>query len=365
MKYIVYKTTNKVNNFIYIGVHKTSYPETFDGYLGCGVRINKPSTYENVKTAFQLAVKTFGVHNFYRETLAVFDHAEDAYLLEELLVNEQFLARSDVYNMILGGQQNYAKGRVINEYDIDTGKFIKSYTTCVQAAEELHVSPQVISRAALSYYQVKGRCFSYIKADVIDTSLYINKNKAKNVYRYLKSGAFDCEFNSLSSAAQHTLDISVGYAQKAAVFGYCIKDTYYLSFTKESTFDIAKSKQIQNRSVYRYDKHGNFSKSYTTQKEAELDNKYSNITKAVKNKTLDVNGWYWSLEKLPKFNVPIKKDNRKVAQLDDNNNILKTWDSVNQCAKEVGTAVKNVLRGNYSKHKGYIYKYIDIEKGVN
>ena len=46
MKYIVYKTTNLINNYIYIGVHKTQDPNIFDSYIGCGVYINKPYTYE-------------------------------------------------------------------------------------------------------------------------------------------------------------------------------------------------------------------------------------------------------------------------------------------------------------------------------
>lgn len=37
MKYIVYKTTCLVNSKIYIGYHRTSNPEVFDGYLGCGL----------------------------------------------------------------------------------------------------------------------------------------------------------------------------------------------------------------------------------------------------------------------------------------------------------------------------------------
>jgi hypothetical protein len=44
MKYIVYLTTNIINNKIYIGVHGTNNPDIFDGYLGCGVNINIPSS---------------------------------------------------------------------------------------------------------------------------------------------------------------------------------------------------------------------------------------------------------------------------------------------------------------------------------
>jgi hypothetical protein len=39
-KYIVYCTTNLVNNKIYIGVHKTTNPSVFDGYIGNGVYVS-------------------------------------------------------------------------------------------------------------------------------------------------------------------------------------------------------------------------------------------------------------------------------------------------------------------------------------
>ena len=76
-KYIVYLTTNKVNNKIYIGVHKTLTPDKFDGYIGCGILINEPNTYSKPKTHFQYAVKKHGVSNFNREILAIFDTAEE------------------------------------------------------------------------------------------------------------------------------------------------------------------------------------------------------------------------------------------------------------------------------------------------
>jgi hypothetical protein len=103
MKYIVYCTTNIINKYIYIGWHKTKNPDEFDGYIGNGIYITQPSTYAHPKTKFAYAVKEFGPKNFIRNTIAVFDSLEEATSLEEYIVNEEFLQRSDVYNMVLGG----------------------------------------------------------------------------------------------------------------------------------------------------------------------------------------------------------------------------------------------------------------------
>lgn len=88
MKYIVYLTINLVNNKKYIGVHKTATPEVFDGYLGCGVERNAPSSYKKSKTPFQYAVNKYGVDAFKRTTLYTFDNEDDAYTIEEILVDE-------------------------------------------------------------------------------------------------------------------------------------------------------------------------------------------------------------------------------------------------------------------------------------
>ena len=68
MIYIVYCTTNLINKKIYIGVHEC-LSKDFDGYIGCGVYINKPSTYAHPKTHFQNAVKKYGPKNFKRITI--------------------------------------------------------------------------------------------------------------------------------------------------------------------------------------------------------------------------------------------------------------------------------------------------------
>ena len=91
MKHIIYQTTNKINNKIYIGYHyQNTDPYTFDGYWGSGVKLLN-------------AIKKYGISNFTRETLFVFDDEKVALEKELEIVNEAFIKRSDVYNVAVGG----------------------------------------------------------------------------------------------------------------------------------------------------------------------------------------------------------------------------------------------------------------------
>lgn len=88
MNHIVYKTTNVVNNKIYIGVHSTEDIE--DGYLGSGKLLHK-------------AIVKYGKSNFTREIIKLCDSRDEALELERLLVDKEFLKREDVYNLVIGG----------------------------------------------------------------------------------------------------------------------------------------------------------------------------------------------------------------------------------------------------------------------
>lgn len=356
MKYIVYKTTNLINNFIYIGVHKTANPEVFDHYLGCGVYDNKSNTYLKAKTCFQQAVAQFGPKNFYREVLAAFTTPEEAYALEGLLVNKDFLARNDVYNTMLGGNINYALGRKVYQYDLE-GNYITEYNSCADASRELKCDDSVISHSIIYRFQVKGFCFDYEKKSKLDMSLY-NFHIPIQVHRYLKSGQYDKTYTSLNAAEVDT-DASTSYIQKAATLGYLVKDSYYFSFYKFDSYDKARSYHILHRSVYKYDQNGNYKTSYDTQEQAEKENPGCNITNSIKLRCPDCNGNYWAIVKIPIYNKPEHQKAKRVAQVDQEGNILKTWESSNLCAKEVGVAIKNVLRGKYNLHKGYKYIYIE------
>ena len=355
MKYIVYKTTNLVNSYIYIGVHKTANPDIWDYYLGNGIDTRFPNTYEKAKTKFQQAVKEYGIKNFKREILAVFDSAEEAYELEGIIVNENFLSRSDVYNMILGGKTNIPEGITVYQYN-SKGYYINTFDSYESAGKSLHVQPSSIRRAVLYKYCILDTYFTNEKVEKIYPEDF-NTNRKKINYRYLKTGEFDQEYESLSSAAKDS-NSSSGTIGNAIILGTCVNNKYYFSSIKEKTYDKARSIYIKTRPVYKYDSNGAYLESYETQEEAEKANRYSNITNSIKLKKVDENGFMWSVEKLQNYNIPKRKRNKKVGQFDENGNIVKTWESAKACCKEVGSAVQNVLNGKYSRHKGIIYKYL-------
>lgn len=89
MYYILYKTTNKLNNKFYIGIHKCKTLE-FDGYYGSGILLSK-------------SIKLHGKSNFSRETLYTFDSWNEAKIKEKEIVSVEFCLRDDTYNISVGG----------------------------------------------------------------------------------------------------------------------------------------------------------------------------------------------------------------------------------------------------------------------
>lgn len=88
MYYLIYKTTNIINNKFYIGLHITNNID--DNYLGSGTILKK-------------AIKKYGTENFKKDIIFIFDNKKEMIDKEIELVNDNFINRKDTYNLSKGG----------------------------------------------------------------------------------------------------------------------------------------------------------------------------------------------------------------------------------------------------------------------
>lgn len=96
--YVIYKITNLLNGMIYIGQHATTNPN--DGYMGSGKYITR-------------AIEKYGVENFKKEILFECPSQEELNAKEREIVNEEFVKRTDTYNLVLGGIQGLSHEQAV------------------------------------------------------------------------------------------------------------------------------------------------------------------------------------------------------------------------------------------------------------
>ena len=300
MKYIVFLTTNKINNKIFIGVHETENPDIFDGYIGCGANINNPNSYNKGKTHLHNAILKYGTSAFHRKTLRVYDTLDEALDLESLLVTDEFVKRTDTYNMIVNKRPVQdikplnIKGSIL-QYNKD-GVLLNTFSSASQAAIRLDITRDAVVNAIFDRTTCCGYYFLRAEEDI---NKLINEKSAKllinttPVYRYLKSGEFDKEYSSIREAIKDTPKTSQG-----------------------------------------------------------------SIIRAIKSNRVFA-GYKWSYDKSDTF-IPFNRIELKavkVAQYDLDHNLIKIWDSVTECKKEFPCCQK-VCKKERQSTKGYIFEYI-------
>lgn len=346
MKYIVYITINMVNNKIYVGVHKTNTPYEFDGYLGCGVKVNDRYTYRFCHTPFEAAVNKYGPKKFKRYTLYVFDTIQEALQKESEIVNAEFISRKDTYNIALGGNVHPANCKVIYQYNLD-GTFIKEWPSITEAALFYKCSNSTIGKAIFDRTPRLKFFWTDNKYDALDlNTFHINENKTK-CYLYNISGDFLKEFESIKECSTF-INTSIAKVSKAIRGKFCIEKKWYCSDIKYDKFEIPQ--QQKHTIVYQYDLQGNYIQSLSS-----WDHSVSTSIRLGNS----CKGFQYSWEKLEKMpNLkPIAKA-RKVGKYTLENKLLQVFDTV-RAAKKYCSGVPHVLSGKRKTAGGFIWKYID------
>ena len=354
MKYIVYLTTNLVNKKIYIGVHKTINPDKFDGYLGNGVKTTDRSTYKHSKTPFEMAVNKYGINNFIRKTLKVFDTLEEALALEVKLVDSEFIKRRDTYNITLGGGLPPIKVKTIYQYSLD-GEFIKEWYSITEAAMSLNKSNSSIGKAIFDRTPSSGFLWTDFKHDKLDLNTFkIDLNKT-SCHVYNSKGTFIKSFNSLAECANELNlnkgDLTTSVKGRFKILGY------YVSLERFETFPIHQT--IIRDKIYQYDVSGKFIKEWNTVKEI---NEHFGVTVAISNAIRlgrITKGFQWSYEKLPNMkNLEVIKIARKVGKYTIDGKLVKVFNTVSK-AKADTSGAPGVLTGKRKTAGGHIFKYLD------
>lgn len=358
MKYIVYLTTNKINGHIYVGVHETKDPNIFDHYLGEGAFDNKPSSYNKAKCHFHQAIMKYGVSNFYRQTIKVFDNLEDALFLENYIVDENFVKRTDTYNMTVGGGMPPLHNKIVYQFDLN-GNLIKTWKSIKDIYETYNCNEARIRMCVADKRSFQNSFWSYV--DSINVEEF-RLSSREFVFQYNREGEL---LNSYVNATMASLKLGINRdAIISAVFDRTLCHGYY--FLKASDdiklllYEKSSKKMANLVPIYRYDLNGKFEKEYKSIAEAQKDlgKSLKNIARSIKTGGTCA-GYKWSYIKSDILKTFSEEDLKpiKVAQYDLNHNLIKVWNSVSECKKEFPSCQK-VCRKQRRSTNGYIFEYI-------
>lgn len=351
-KTIVYLTFNKVNNKFYIGVHNVpNFGEDF--YLGGGCYANSPSSYKRKRTPFACAIAKHGVKNFRRITLREFDNRQDALDLERWLVTEEFIKRTDTYNVTIGGGDPPLFIRKVCQYSL-TGEFIKEWDSIISVTRFYGISKDRIGMALNEKRSCMNSFWNYELFEKLDISDYVF-SKRGFICQYSSDGVLLGEFKSIQEASIQ-LDINEDTITNS-LFRRSKPAGFYFLRSHESIDELLSGNLAEPGLVYGYNIDGSFFKKYTNLKNVikDFSGTLSGIKSAISSGKL-YKDKFWSEDHYDNFVT--KQNPRPIGQYDMDDNFIQKWDSVKKCKKEFTNVVK-VLSGERIHTKNFKFKYLE------
>lgn len=365
MKYIVYLTTNlksQINgiNRIYVGVHKTENPEIFDGYIGCGIYINKPSSYMYPKTPFQYAVKKYGVSAFRREILFIFDSREEAYLKEEEIVDIQFIKQDHVYNACLGGQSGWNLGRTLYQFDLK-GNLVNTWKYGIEAYEFYGLPREKFNYAIYNKHPLLDSYWAI--TDSINITEYSTQiwGEPEITYLYSKEGKWLGEFQSRKKCGEY-LNLAESTIVNAIKRNSLLLKKYYVSNNMVDIFIPKARKQYINTIFYIY-KDYKYVGEYKGKEIMPVigENSWNRLREYLRNQKGWFKNFYISETKIDESEIPTKRfgNGIQVDVYDKYGNFIETLKSIKEVKEKYhihASKIKNIQLGD--RYVGdYIFKY--------
>ena len=299
MKYIVYITINLCNGKFYIGVHRTN-PNTFDGYIGCGIYRASQATKDYV---LHKAVRKYGYENFKRTIIKIFPDNEEgrkqAFELEAILVNETLLKSKSTYNTALGESTTENLMKIVYMFDLN-GNYLRSFKSAREAAAYIQPDNQDNARAA-----IKNNC--------------LGTTSSSYGYFWSYTKEFTYKNGCMKEVAQYT-----------------INGKFLRTFKSITEAEVALSLNNITQAIYKKGSAGGYQWRY-------FEGDTSDIPTLV--------------------NVKTKNLFLPIIMFDKSGKIIKKFDCVKQCVNEYpelsASQINRVLNKTIKSHKGYTFKYQD------
>lgn len=352
MKYIVYLTTNLINNKIYIGVHGTENPNEWDHYLGCAVFDNVPNSYNKRQTPFQCAVAKYGPKNFNRKTLRIFDDLQDALDLERWLVCPSFIERTDTYNITLGGGIPPTLEKRIYQYDLD-GNFIKEWKSIISITKNFNCNKDRIRMVIDDKRSFEASYWTEEYYEKLDTKEYRPSSRG-SIRQYTTYGKFLKSFKNTTEAAK-ALDIDRSKITNAIYGKYATSGFWFLK--EGENIESYLDGSIKNSpKIYQYNINGDFIKVYENIKVLKKEFKCNkkDLERAIKNNN-ELFNYYWSYSKYDNILIENpeleQKTPRKVYQFTLEGDFIREWDSITECRKQFPSVLQVCLGKRNHCHK--------------
>lgn len=271
MKYIVYITINLCNGKFYIGVHRTN-PDTFDGYIGCGIYRANQATKDYV---LHKAVRKYGYKNFKRTIIRIFPDTEDgkkeAFELEAILVNETLLKSKSVYNTTLGGKESDTESLMKTVYMFDlNGNYLRRFKSAREASIFIDPENQNNIRAA-----IKNNCLGLTSSSYgyfwsYKKQFIRQDNRLKPIAQYSISGKFIRTFKSITEAETLLALNSI----KQAIIKKGMAGNYQWRYYEGDNSDIATLVNTKTKNnclpIIMFDKLGNKISDFDSVKQCTL-----------------------------------------------------------------------------------------------
>ena len=186
--YIIYKSTNTKTGGVYIGA------------TGHSIKRRKQNHYYKSQTGtgskFHEGIATYGMNCFEWEVVDTAKTAEEMAFKEKQYIGN-FDSLKNGYNSDCGG----AFKKTVYQYD-KNGSLINTFSSLSEAAKQVGVVKQAISKACLRRY---GRCRGfYWGYEPCDSFVRSADNRCRKVHQYTLDEKFLEEYISVAEAARRT-----------------------------------------------------------------------------------------------------------------------------------------------------------------